>query len=300
MPQKSRAGRSAYGAAMMKAIEGFTPDDQRLFDDPVVLDLLPAPMRFAIRRHWLRERFGAMLDRAAPGIRGALLCRTRCIDDWVLDALRRGLRSVVTLGAGLDTRPYRLAEMAHAAVFEVDLPAVQDFKKARLTRRFGALPAHVRFVPSDFNAERIDVILGRAGLSEQEPAIFVCEGVTQYLQPAAVDDLFRIIAARPEGTEVVFTYVLEEVVTGRFRADRTQAFRKSAARRPEPWLFGVEPSRLGAFLRERKLTLREDVGAEEHLHRYVRSPGRTMLVSDIERVARASVGPFRSSVAGSM
>src|SRR5690348_7110314 len=103
MAQRSRAGRSAYGAAMMKAIEGFIPEDQRLFDDPVIIDLLPAPMRFALRRRWLRQRFVAMLDRAAPGIRGALLCRTRCIDDWVLDALRRGVRSIVTLGAGLDT-----------------------------------------------------------------------------------------------------------------------------------------------------------------------------------------------------
>jgi hypothetical protein len=41
--------------------------------------------------------------------------------------------------------------MARAEVFEVDLPAVQEFKKRRLTRRFGALPAHVRFVPTDFN-----------------------------------------------------------------------------------------------------------------------------------------------------
>jgi methyltransferase (TIGR00027 family) len=274
----------------MKAIEGFTPNDQRLFDDPVVIDLLPAPMRFAVRSHWVRQRFVGLLDHGSPGIRGALLCRTRCIDDVVIDALGRGRCSVVILGAGLDTRAYRLAEMAQAAVFEVDLPAVQAFKKTRLVRRFGALPPHVRFVPTDFNAERLDAILTGAGLGEQERAIFLCEGVTQYLRPGAVDDLLRIIAARPEGTELVFTYVLEEVVTGQLRADRGEAFRKSAARRPEPWLFGIEPSRLDAFLRERKLTLREDLGAEEHLARYVRSRGRDLCVSEIERVARACVG----------
>jgi hypothetical protein len=43
MTRRPRAGRSAYGAALMKAIEAFTPNDQRLFDDPVVIDLLPAP-----------------------------------------------------------------------------------------------------------------------------------------------------------------------------------------------------------------------------------------------------------------
>lgn len=96
----------------MKAIEGFTPNEQRLFEDPVVIDLLPAMTRFAVRRRWLRERFVAMLDRGLPGVRGALLCRTRCIDDLVIAALMRGLRSVVMLGAGstrelTDSRKWR-------------------------------------------------------------------------------------------------------------------------------------------------------------------------------------------------
>lgn len=71
MTRRPRAGRSAYGAAVMKTIEGFTPNDQRLFDDPVVIDLLPAPMRFAVRSHWVRKRFVGLLAHGSPGIRGA-------------------------------------------------------------------------------------------------------------------------------------------------------------------------------------------------------------------------------------
>ena len=230
-----------------------------------------------------------MLDRSSPGIRGAMLCRTRCIDDAVANALKRGLNTVVILGAGLDTRPYRLPGIEAKPVFEVDLPAVQAYKKSCLVRRFGALPPHVRFVPMDFNVDRLDATLGRAGLAAQEPAIFIWEGVTQYLQPEAVDSVLQTIAARPKGSELVFTYVLEEVVTGQIRPDRDEAFRKSASRRPEPWYFGIAPSRLEAFLSERKLTLREDVGAEDHLARYVTPLGRELAVSEIERVARAGV-----------
>ena len=55
------------------------------------------------------------------------------------------------------------------------------------------------------------------------------EGVTPYLSSDAVDAVLRTLAARPVGTQLVFTYVLDEVVTGRFRGDRTEAFRQSAA-----------------------------------------------------------------------
>jgi O-methyltransferase involved in polyketide biosynthesis len=85
------------------------------------------------------------------------------------------------------------------------------------------------------------------------PAIFIWEGVTQYLQPAAVDQVLHTIAARPKGSELIFTYVLEEVITGRFRSDRSADFLKSG--QPALWHFGIDPSRLEAFLAERGLML---------------------------------------------
>jgi methyltransferase (TIGR00027 family) len=270
-------------------MEAFTPEEQRLFEDPVIVDFLPALMRLAVRSRWARQRFTALLDQSSPGIRGAILCRTRFIDDAVANALAAGMNAVVILGAGLDSRPYRLPGIAEKLVFEVDLPTVQAYKKQCLARRFGMLPKHVQFAPSDFNADQLETTLERAGLASQERAVFVWEGVTQYLQPEAVDAVLRAIASRPKESELVFTYVLEEAITGRFHAGRSEAFRKGAGRQPEPWYFGIAPSRLEAFLRERKLTLCEDRGSEEHLARYVRPLGRDLLVSEIERVARARV-----------
>jgi methyltransferase (TIGR00027 family) len=181
MNTQSGSGRSAYGAASIRATEMFVPRGSRLFADDLVIDFLPRLTRFMVRRAWVRKQFMALFERGAPGICGALLCRTRCIDDMLKDAIARGLRTVVILGAGLDTRPYRLPELAEATVFEVDLPAVQAFKKERLTQRFGAPPKHVRFVPIDFNTDRLDAALAKTGLNAEEPALFVCEGVTQYL-----------------------------------------------------------------------------------------------------------------------
>ena len=286
---RSKSGSSAYGAALMKATEMFVPPRQRLFEDPVILSCLPGPLRFAIQRRWFRERFMATLDRGAPGVRGTLLCRTRYVDDAVTDAITRGLRVVVILGAGLDTRPYRLSALRTARILEADLPAVQQFKKARLARHFGALPSHVQFVPLDFTVDRLNTRLAEAGLDPHEPAMFVWEGVTQYLPPDSVDEVLQVVAAHAKGSEVVFTYVLNEAVTQQFRPDRDEAFRKAASRHPEQWYFGIEASLIRRFLSDRGLTLLEDAGAKEHSARYLRPTGRELLISEIERIARACV-----------
>ena len=216
------------------------------------------------------------------------MCRTRRIDDAVRDAIGRGLRPLVILGAGLDTRPYRLDGIANLRTVEIDLPAVQEFKRSRLLRRFGGLPPNVCFVSTDFNREPLDAVLERGGLAPSEAAVFVWEGVSQYLLPEAVDSVLRTIARRPRGTELIFTYVLEEAITKAFRPGRSEAFRKSAARQPEPWRFGIDPSQLGAFLAARGLSLRQDFGAREHLADYLRPAGRMFEVSEIERVAIAA------------
>jgi len=272
-------------------MEMFEPPGLRLFEDNLVIDLLPALARFMLRRAWIRAWFKNWFERQAPGIRGALLCRTRSIDDLLKAGLARGLHSVVILGAGLDTRPYRLPELANAHVFELDLPHVQASKRARLPPSLTASGIHVRFVPIDFNLEPFDTALATSGFDASQPALFVWEGVSQYLQPAAVDAVLRTIASMAYGSELVFTYVLEEAMTGRFRADRSADFRKVTRRLPEPWLFGIDPSKLQAFLADHGLVLCEDVGAEEHIARYLQPIHRDLTVSQIERIARASVAP---------
>jgi methyltransferase (TIGR00027 family) len=225
------------------------------------------------------------MERTAPGVPGALLCRTRWIDDAIARALAERPRPVILLGAGLDTRAYRLPCLEQERVIELDLPAVQRSKRARLSRVLGAMPPRVGFVETDFNVEPLGDALVRGGVRADEPALFVWEGVTQYLLPEAVDSVLRLLAARPAGTELVFTYVLDEVVSRRFRPDRSEAFRRAATRSPEPWLFGIDPARLGDYVAERGLRVREDVGAEEHLAHLVRPRGRELAVSEMEQIA---------------
>jgi methyltransferase (TIGR00027 family) len=75
------------------------------------------------------------IDRRYPaGPRGSAIARTRLIDDLVEDAVAAGAEQVVLLGAGHDSRAYRLASMRQSTVFEVDHPVTQTVKRARVLR----------------------------------------------------------------------------------------------------------------------------------------------------------------------
>jgi methyltransferase (TIGR00027 family) len=129
---KQTVSRTALSTAICRLIEQYQPDRTRLFDDPVVEHLVSAPIRAMMRLASMRNFTIKQTDAVAQGIYGAQICRTRYIDDVVREALARGIGQLVLLGAGFDTRPYRLAGMESVKVFEVDLPLVQNDKRKRL------------------------------------------------------------------------------------------------------------------------------------------------------------------------
>src|SRR5215472_18935952 len=131
---KQRVGNTALGAAICRLIEQYQPKETRLFNDPLVKDLVGAPIRVLMQFASMRNLTMQQMDAITQGIYGVQISRTRFIDDAVQDALSRGIGQVVILGAGLDTRPYRLAGMERVKVFEVDLPSVQEDKKKKLKK----------------------------------------------------------------------------------------------------------------------------------------------------------------------
>jgi methyltransferase (TIGR00027 family) len=168
-------------------------------------------VQFACMRNYTIKRSDAI----TKGIYGAQICRTRYIDDAVQAALLQGIRQSAILGAGFDTRPYRLAGMEKVKVFEVDLPSVQEDKKKRLKKHFGRLPDNVTFVPIDFDTQSLEDVLPRAAFDPSRPAVFVWEGVTQYLSEEAVCRTLAFVGKSAPGSILIFTYVLKSVIERR-------------------------------------------------------------------------------------
>jgi len=111
-----------------------------------------------------------------------------------------------TQGAGFDSRAWRLPAVAHARVFEVDHPSTSAEKRRRLAN-LGTDRAHVRFVPVDFDRQMPADGLAQAGFDSSQRAIVIWDGVTNYLQPEAVDAITSRVGGLAEGGQFIFTYI---------------------------------------------------------------------------------------------
>ena len=171
-------GGTALAVTHFRVVESERED--RLFADP-----------FA--RAFLDAAGGALIDEmiAAVGEAGLgahIVLRVRFFDDAALEACRLDCRQVVLLGAGLDTRAFRLAWPAGVRVFEVDLPGVLDFKDQVLAAE-GALPLSERIaVEADLGGAWGEA-LAAAGHRADEPTAWVMEGLVPLLPPELTETL---------------------------------------------------------------------------------------------------------------
>jgi methyltransferase (TIGR00027 family) len=286
------ASKTAEAAALGRAIESNRAARDRLFHDPLARGFLRWERRAAVTLMRLPGVAAALLsirDRQLPGVRGNLLCRTRYIDDALLAALRDGVEQVVLLGAGFDSRAYRLPEMRRAQVFEVDRATMLAVKQARLKWMLDEPPQHVSFVAADFARDRIGDVMRAAGFKTETPTIFICEGVTQYVGAAAVEDLLRFVAATAVGSRLAFTYIHRAVVEGLTCCDADRRVLDFVRCRGEPWTFGLDPAALAGFLADRGFTVLDHVGADDYRTRYLRPIGRRLELYESERVVVAEV-----------
>jgi methyltransferase (TIGR00027 family) len=124
-------------------------------------------------------------------------------------AVRGGVDQYVDLGAGLSSSAWRRPDlMAPLAVFEVDHPATQEWKRWRLTACGLACPPNLHFVGADFRAAgTLGKWLTAAGFDAARASVWSCLGVIQYLPLAAVQSTLGAVAglAAP-GSRLVASY----------------------------------------------------------------------------------------------
>ena len=133
--------------------------------------------------------------------------RTKFFDDYFMAAGESGVRQAVILAAGLDARAYRLPWADGTTVYEVDQPAVIEFK-TRTLADLGATPtAERRTVPVDLRDDW-PTAMRAAGLDPDQPIAWCAEGLLIYLPPDAQDRLFdNIHALSAPGSTVATEFV---------------------------------------------------------------------------------------------
>jgi methyltransferase (TIGR00027 family) len=184
--REARPSSTAMFVAALRAVASL--GEGALISDPVAARFLPRSWAGALA---LAERHGATrLVRWLPDVlsRGRLqhiALRTRVIDDHLVRAVATGVQQVVLLGAGFDARAYRLASLDACRLFEVDHPATQATKRARVAGLAPVVRA-LEHVPLDLERRGLVDGLVRAGFDLGETSVVVWEGVTMYLSEEAI------------------------------------------------------------------------------------------------------------------
>ncbi len=224
-------------------------------------------------------------EQQAPGVWGNTLCRKRYADERVTAAIGDRLPQLVTLGAGFDTRAYRLAAPAGVPSFEVDLPSNTDAKRQRLREVYGRVPERVSLVPLDLDVGDVGAALAAHGFRADQPAIFVWEAVSQYLTDAGVRATLAFLAGAEPSSRFIFTFVRRDFLDGTNRYDADKLYQQFVVK--QVWHFGVAPEQVGGLLAESGWTEREQVGRADYERRYLAPLGRALPVTEIERVVYA-------------
>ena len=122
--------------------------------------------------------------------------RQRYTEDELDKAVERGVAQYVILGAGLDSFAYRRPDLAGVVrVFEVDHPATQQWKRARVQALALPPPNNLTFVPIDFEQQALADELRAGGHRSELPTFVSWLGVTMYLTEEAVFETLRYVAS---------------------------------------------------------------------------------------------------------
>ena len=277
--------------ALFRAVETAERADRRLFDDPLAAAFLPGRLK-ALAAFARLPAIGRLatyfLDLGWPRTRSSAVVRTRLIDDLVRQAIRSGARQALLLGAGFDSRPYRLEELRGVPLFEVDHPSTQRAKRQRLQTHLGPLPGNVHFAPVDFEKDDLETTLMHAGSDTTVATVAVWEGVVSYLTPAAVDQSFRTLARiLSEGSHLIFSYVHQGALDGSVAFREARRWKSSVRSSGEPFIFGFDPAGLADYLRPRGFALVSDVSTAEAAKSYCEPLHRNEPGSELYRIAAA-------------
>jgi methyltransferase (TIGR00027 family) len=200
------------------------------------------------------------------------LARTAWFDALVRQALADSVPQIVLLGAGYDTRAFRFSELnRRTRFFELDVAPTQARKQRCLAAAGVKIPAAVTFTPIDFTREAIGEVLLRAGYDPGRCTLFLWEGVTYYLPPAAVaETLASIRKYAPPGSSVAFDYMLDGPgVTARHGV--SLALDSMKQHYPsEPVLSRLAEDQLGPLLAQHGFTLLEQLDADAMEQRFLR------------------------------
>ena len=145
------AAKTGINPIALIAIEQYYPQKQRIVEDDLAYRMLPAGSRIIVKLmkpNWVRNWMINLSEKSLPGIWGGMLCRKRYVDDKLIESVEHEhIDAVINLGAGFDTRAYRLSALPGLPIWEVDQLEIIDSKRDRLLKTFRTILSNIDLVP---------------------------------------------------------------------------------------------------------------------------------------------------------
>jgi methyltransferase (TIGR00027 family) len=200
-----------------------------------------------------------------------VILRERHGDDVITQAIQQGCQQLVLLGAGYDTRFFKLPEIqAHSIpTFEVDLPQTIVHKTALLQQNLGYIPDQLHLVSLDFNQADLNDLI-HAGVNPDLPTIYIWQGVSYYLPQKSVAIVVEFVRSHlSPGSMFVFdactplmTFTNDQIPGIAFNIDQLNQI-------GEPYQFGLYPDEMKAWLYEKGFETVEILNQTDLEQRYL-------------------------------
>jgi methyltransferase (TIGR00027 family) len=296
----NRASETALDTALVRALDNellrppvladplsavlLSPAERDLRESQVIGEVLQqSPELKALTRD---ELLRIALQRNANSV-SLILSRARYAEATLSDAMTRGVRQYVLVGAGLDTFAFRHPEYHdRLTIFEIDHPLSQADKRERLRRMALEMPANLHLGACDFEIEGVEAALTCLPYDPGAPAFFACLGVTMYLTPAALEATLRSLReVSLAGSELVFDYLEAHAMETYAARENLRSNIERVRNLGEPVLGPLSSGTLPAELRSLGFELIDDLGPETLQTSYFQHREDHLLASEVGHVA---------------
>lgn len=268
--KREETSATAEEIAFHRVIESAKSEEERICNDPYAIHFIgPELLKFleAIQCNYpeAKARMEAM-NSLFPGTQNSIVARARYFDDYLKASLDEGIEQLVILGAGYDTRAYRIEGLKEKVkVFEVDYQSTQKVKMEKIIEIFGYLPSHVRYVDADVGTEELFERLMENGYEQSKKTLFIMEGLIYYIPPEGVDNLLSFIVQNSgKGSKIIFDYFPQSVIDGTCDLEVGKRIYQRVKQSGEPFKFGIKERTVEKFLKERGFSKIQNVTSDDY------------------------------------
>ena len=258
---ESKSSRTAGFICMCRAASYLEKKELYQSGDYIAPRLLPGLIKFLVRYKLINFKWPFF----PKGIYEYVIARTKYIDNIFKESIENGIEQILLFGAGFDTRAVRFAEKnMKTKIFELDTLYTITAKINQFKKRGISIPENTILISIDFNVDSVSEKLESSGFKRNKTTLFIMEGIIQYLNKEAVDELFKLLyeLAEPE-SKVVFDYIYASVLRKENIYYGEKDIYKKVNSVQEPWLFGIEKGGMEAFVKNYNFSLIQNLDSED-------------------------------------